>query len=77
MSAAHKGRRFEHAIRELFRRAGYSVTRGAASKGELLGEKVDLIASKETRLNEFRVLLTLVGIQCKVRKRAGTSATNS
>lgn len=69
MSASSKGRRFEHEVRELFRQAGFSVIRGAASKGELFNEKVDLVASKLTPQSEYRVMLTIVGCQCKVRRR--------
>jgi len=69
MNASHKGRHFEHEIRELFRQ-GYSVIRGAGSEGEMLQEKVDLIATKETALNEYKVLLTLVGVQCKARRKS-------
>jgi Holliday junction resolvase len=68
MSTASKGRRFEHEIREMFRQAGFSVIRGAGSKGELLEEKVDLVVTKASRVSRFKVLLTIVGVQCKVRK---------
>jgi Holliday junction resolvase len=68
MSNATKGRRFEHEIRELFRKAGFSVVRGAGSKGEMLEEKVDLVATKSTRRNRFTCFLTIVGAQCKVRR---------
>lgn len=71
MSASSKGRRFEHEVRELFRQAGFSVIRGAASKGELLNEKVDLVASKLTPANEYRCQLIIVGVQCKVRRTHG------
>jgi hypothetical protein len=46
---------------------GFSVVRGAGSKGEFFGDKVDLIATKQTRQNEFTAYLTIVGVQCKVR----------
>lgn len=69
MNTAAKGRSFEAEIRELFRNAGYSVIRGAASKGELFENKVDLVASRITRENEFKTYLTIVGIQCKVKRR--------
>lgn len=69
MTSAAKGRFFEHEVRALFRGAGYSVVRGAGSKGELLGEKVDLVATKLTRRSSRKVSLTLVGVQCKVRAR--------
>jgi len=68
MSTASKGRRFEHEIREMFRQAGFSVIRGAGSKGELLNEKVDLVATKASRVSQFKVLLTIVGVQCKVKR---------
>ncbi len=67
MSNVHKGRRFEYEIQHMFEEAGFSVMRGAGSKGMLLEEKVDLICTKETTGNEFKVFLTIVGIQCKVR----------
>ena len=69
MNTAAKGRRFEHSIRDLFEREGFSVVRGAASKGEFLNEKIDLVASKITPQNEFKVMLTVVSAQCKVRRR--------
>ena len=69
MSHASKGRAFEHEIRELFRSAGYSVIRGAGSKGEFCDAKVDLVASRLTAQHEFKVYLTIVSAQCKVKKR--------
>jgi hypothetical protein len=45
-----------------------SVVRGAGSKGEFFGGKVDLIATKQTRQNEFTAYLTIVGVQCRVRR---------
>lgn len=69
MSTASKGRAFEHEVRHLLEAAGFSVIRGAGSKGELLGEKVDLVASKMTRENEYKVWITLLGLQCKVCRR--------
>lgn len=69
MNTAHKGRRFEHSIRQLFEDAGFSVIRGAGSKGELFGVKVDLVATKEEWLNEYEVQLTVIGAQCKTRRR--------
>jgi Holliday junction resolvase len=73
MSTATKGRAFEHAIRHLFESAGYSVIRGAGSKGEFLDDKVDLVATKQTRLNEFTVYLTVVGVQCKVKAQRSST----
>lgn len=45
--------------------AGYSVMRGAGSKGEIFGHKVDLIATKETADNEYSI--EIYGLQLKVR----------
>jgi Holliday junction resolvase len=67
MNFASKGRKFESEIRDLFEAAGFSVVRGAASKGEMLQEKVDLICTRETRSNKQKVLLLIVGVQCKIR----------
>jgi Holliday junction resolvase len=69
MNQAKKGRAFELEIREMFERKGYSVTRGAGSKGEMLKEKVDLICTRLRRLNRQRVLLFVIGVQCKVERR--------
>jgi hypothetical protein len=38
-----------------------------AQKGEFFGEKIDLIATKQTRQNEFTAYLTVIRLQCKVR----------
>jgi Holliday junction resolvase len=71
MSTATRGRALEHEIRELLRRAGYSVTRGAGSKGELdldgCPMKVDLIATKTG--GQLERQLFIVGVQCKLRRR--------
>mgnify|MGYP001559403150 CR=1 FL=1 len=68
MNTAHKGRAFEHEIRHLFEREGYSVIRGAASKGFFDSPsgvvKPDLVASKTDR-NKRTVNIIL--IQAKVR----------
>jgi hypothetical protein len=47
--------------------AGFSVVRGAGSKGNFFGDRVDLVVTKQTRENEFRANLTIIGVQCKVR----------
>jgi len=64
--------RWENKVRELIRQAGWSVIRGAGSKGELAvdGEpmKVDLVCTKTTRDLERTVFL--VGIPCKLKKRS-------
>lgn len=68
MSTATKGRRHEHAIRKILREAGYSVSRGAGSKGEFFGRKSDLIATRQTDMgNEY--LVEVWGFQMKVRKK--------
>jgi Holliday junction resolvase len=69
LSTATKGRAYEHEVRALFEQAGYSVVRGAGSKGECLKEKTDLVCTKETRQTQFKVILTIVCVQCKVRAR--------
>ncbi|HWR15152.1 MAG TPA: restriction endonuclease [Terriglobales bacterium] len=69
MNTARKGRAFEHEIRKLLRAAGFSVIRGAGSKGELLDEKVDLVATKLTRDTEYTAFLTVIGVQCKAKAR--------
>ena len=67
MSHASKGRAFEHEIRELFRSAGYSVVRGAGSKGTWRGQKVDLVFSKDTEQTNYTAVV-MGGIQCKVKR---------
>lgn len=67
MSTASRGRAFEHEIRDLFESVGFSVIRGAGSKGEMLQEKVDLVCTRETRDNKQKVFLVIIGVQCKVR----------
>ncbi|MFB3916092.1 MAG: hypothetical protein ACE14M_05150 [Terriglobales bacterium] len=67
MNTARKGRRLEHEIRQIFRDAGYSVMRGASSKGELCGCAVDLIATRLTKDTDYTVYV--VGLQCKAKKR--------
>ena len=65
MSTATKGRAYEHEVRALFEAAGYSVIRGAGSKGECLKEKTDLVCTKETRANQFKVFLVLFRFNAK------------
>jgi Holliday junction resolvase len=68
MSDRGKGRAFEHEIRQILEAHGFSVVQGAGSKGEFFGERVDLIATKQKRQNEFTAYLTIIGVQCKVRR---------
>lgn len=67
MNTAAKGRRFEHELRHLLEANGYSVTRGAGSKGEFFGMKVDLIATKETRDTNYRI--ECYGFQLKAKAK--------
>ena len=69
MNASAKGRRFEHEIVNLLKSAGFSVTRGAGSKGECFGFSSDLIATKAERLNDYRVNIVVVAAQCKIRAK--------
>jgi Holliday junction resolvase len=68
MNTARKGRRFEHEIINLLKGAGFSVVRGAGSKGEWRGQKVDLVFSKETDKTTYTVVV-MGGIQCKAEKK--------
>lgn len=67
MNTARKGRRFEHEIINLLKSVGFSVVRGAGSKGEWRGHKVDMVFSKETDQTEYTVVV-MGGIQCKAEK---------
>lgn len=71
MSTASRGRALEHEIREIMRQAGYSVIRGAGSKGEIdLGdgpEKMDLVCTRVT--TGLDRTLYIVAIQCKLKRR--------
>jgi Holliday junction resolvase len=70
MSNARKGANFEREISNLLTDAGFSVIRGAGSKGFFDspdGEvKPDLVASKRTHSNNYDLQIIL--IQCKTRK---------
>jgi Holliday junction resolvase len=48
VSRYSRGRALEHEVRALFTAAGWSVIRGAGSKGEVDGMKADLVASKRS-----------------------------
>ena len=71
MSTASRGRALEHELRALLRAAGYSVIRGAGSKGETdLGAgpwKTDLLATKTTPGLERDIYI--VAVQCKLHRR--------
>jgi len=68
MSTATRGRALEHTVRKLFEADGWSVIRGAASKGRFDSPqgviKPDLIASKRGTGNEYTV--QIIALQCKV-----------
>ena len=67
MNTSAKGTALEHDIKHLLEANGWSVMRGAASKGEMFEEKVDLIATKITTQGNEKKLL-IYGFQCKVNK---------
>ncbi len=71
---SNKGIEFERQLKKDLESLGYSVMRGAASKGELFGMKVDLIVSKDTPQNKKTAYFTIVrdgiaGAQLKVKKK--------
>jgi len=49
-----KGRKFEHEIRHILEAGGFSVVRGANSKGEFFGDKVDLIDTNRRDRRKLR-----------------------
>lgn len=49
MTNYKSGTQLEYAVKKLFEEKGWSVVRGAGSKGEVDGFKVDLVASKRGR----------------------------
>lgn len=67
MNTAQKGATLERYIRQLFEADGWSVIRGASSKGEALGWKADLVATKYTDQTKREVWFAIM--QMKVRKR--------
>ncbi len=69
MSSATRGRALEHSARKMLEADGWSVMRGAGSKGHfdsVEGKvKPDLIASKRGRSNKYTLQIML--IQAKVQ----------
>lgn len=59
MAKYHAGRRLEYEVKELFTSKGWSSIRGAGSKGEIDGYKVDLVFSKRSAQHESIVYLVL------------------
>jgi len=71
MNTAQKGATLEREIRQLLEAAGWSVIRGAGSKGEVAmpdGDqyKTDLLATKYTKQTIRE--LWIVAVQAKVKK---------
>lgn len=60
-----KGITFERQLKRDLESLGYSVMRGAASKGQVFNEKADLIATIETIHNVKQAHMII--IQCKVK----------
>lgn len=60
-----KGIAFERELKRLLEANGYSVMRGAGSKGEVFGVKADLVATKRTARNSKTAHMLV--IQCKVK----------
>lgn len=67
MNTARKGASLERYIRKLFEADGWSVIRGAGSKGEVLDWKSDLVATKYTDQTKREVWLAIM--QMKVKKQ--------
>ena len=61
-----KGRDLEYKVKSIFEEAGWSVIRGAGSKGEVDGFKVDLVASKRGRTYDDDIYIVLM--QAKRKK---------
>lgn len=63
MTHYSRGRQLEYYVRTIFEAAGWSVIRGAGSKGEVDGMKADLVATKRGTKNTD--IVYLVVMQCK------------
>jgi Holliday junction resolvase len=66
MSNYRAGRNLEYHVKALFEADGWQSIRGAGSKGEIDGYKVDLVFSKRSSQHESIVYLVLA--QMKRRK---------
>lgn len=62
-----KGIQFERTLKQELESLGYSVMRGASSKGEVFGMKADLIATQDTGQNIEQAVMVI--IQCKKNKK--------
>jgi Holliday junction resolvase len=58
-----RGRALEYDVRGLFEADGWSVIRGAGSKGEVDGMKADLVATRRGTKNADTVYIVVM--QCK------------
>lgn len=67
MNCSRKGSTFERELKALLEANGFSVVKGAASKGKVFNEDADLVATITTPTNTKTAYLII--IQCKVRKR--------
>jgi len=67
MSNYAKGRSLEYEVIDLFEKAGWSVTRGSSSKGQVLDWKPDVVATRWTNTTKRQAWMVL--IQCKRGKR--------
>lgn len=74
MNTAQKGARLEREIRQLFESHGWSVIRGAGSKGEVLAWKTDLLATKYTDQTQREVWLAVMQMKVKKRGKAAKEA---
>lgn len=63
MTNYRKGRNLEYEITNVLKKAGWSVMRGAGSKGEVDGYKCDIVASK--RGNKYNDKVYIVLMQAK------------
>ena len=63
MSNYSRGRELEYDVRGLVEAAGWSVIRGAGSKGEVDGMKADLVATRRGTKNQDTVWMVV--FQCK------------
>jgi hypothetical protein len=70
VNTARKGPDFEREIKAPFESAGYSVIRGAGSKGDVFGMKADLVATKGDKT------AAMVIIQCKNHRKVKTAAAH-
>ncbi len=68
MNTAQKGANLERYIRKLFEADGWSVIRGASSKGEALAWKADLVATKYTDETKREVWMAIMQMKAKKRK---------